>query len=164
MTIFDQFNQTISEFDIACERFKESYKTTMATIQDCRKAIRENHMVVMPTKLPRKEEAYLELEGIKHGDKYYHILYEATVRTIHDYDLQIVQVSSAPIVETGPGDDTYKIMRKVDKEMHDWLLNYVDKYFFDNEMDDIIQDMCLDEDPNISEPMIRSVIEEFIEN
>lgn len=156
-----KFNKSL---DQSLEMLRNSNKALTETINGVHQAIRENHMVVMPTKLPRKEEAYLELEGIKHGDKYYHILYEATVKTIHDYDLQIVQVSSAPIVKTGPGDDTYKIMRKVEKEMHDWLLNYVDKYFFDNEMDDIIQDMCLDEDPNISEPMIRSVIEEFMEN
>lgn len=122
------------------DMLRNTNKRLSESVSAVQNAIRENHMVIMPSKLPQREEYYHMLEGVEHDGSYYLILYYGIVRNLHDYDIIIDQISSAPVIETKKGDDTYKIMRKVPKPVHDFLLDYVDKYFFENDIEEEIRD------------------------
>lgn len=133
MTIFDQMNLNISEFDRACNEFIESSKKTICTMQDCRQAIRDNHMVNLPLLTP---DVYNEFETTI--DKTLYLVNyrgEVTDPTFEDekYDIEILSICQCPVADIN-GD--YVPLEKIEKEIYDTLLQQADDHYFNNYLHD----------------------------
>lgn len=104
---------------------KTSYNALSETMSAVHESIKENHMVVMPSKLVGKESDYFELETEPIEGYCYHLLYEGT-QFGSSYDINLVRASRCL-----PQEIDYKIIRKIEKPIHDQLLNLCDLNYFD---------------------------------
>lgn len=120
---------TTNSLDASILALKTSYNRLSETMGAIHEAIKENHMVVMPSKLVGKESDYFEIES-QIGEYAYHILYNG-YPTGKSYEIEIVRISKCLIEEL-----EYKIQRKVEKNIHDQLLNKCDLNYFDKHYED----------------------------
>lgn len=120
---YDSLQQSID----ACKYSNHCLSETMSAVHE---AIRENHLVVMPSKLVGKESDYFELETEPIEGYCYHVLYEG-YQFGKSYDINIVRISKCL-----PEEIEYKIQRKVEKQIHDQLLNRCDLNYFDKHFED----------------------------
>ena len=120
---------TSNSLEASILALKTSYNALSETMSAVHESIKENHMVVMPSKLVGKESDYFELET-EIGQHAYHVLYNG-YRFSKSYEIEIVRISKCLIEEI-----EYKIQRKVEKNIHDQLLNKCDLHYFDKHFED----------------------------
>lgn len=139
MEIFNQFNQIISEFDKAFEEFKQSYKTTMDAMQDCRRSITENHMVSLPVFSPEVvNEIETQIDDILYLVNYRGVVTDPTFE-IEKYYIEILSIGQCQVADV---DGEYIPLEKIDKEIYDQLLQKADEHYFNNHL----HDDCMDFD------------------
>lgn len=126
---------TSNSLDASILALKTSYNRLSETMGAIHEAIKENHLVVMPSKLVGKEENYFELETEPIEGYCYHVLYEG-YQFGKNYEINIVLISKGL-----PEEIEYKIQRKVEKNIHDQLLNKCDLNYFDKHFESMDYDL-----------------------
>lgn len=129
---------TTNSLDASILALKTSYNALSETMTAVHESIKENHMVVMPSKLVGKESDYFEIETEIDGWAY-HVLYDAQ-NLGKGYDINIVRISKCL-----PEELEYKIQRKVEKNIHDILLNKCDLNYFDKHFESTDYDTAFEE-------------------
>ena len=130
---------TTNSLDASILALKTSYNALSETMTAVHESIKENHMVVMPSKLVGKESDYFEIETEPIDGYCYHVLYEG-YQFGKSYDINIIRISKCL-----PEELEYKIQRKVEKNIHDILLNKCDLNYFDKHFESTDCDTAFEE-------------------
>ena len=130
---------TTNSLDASIEALKTSYNALSETMTAVHESIKENHLVVMPSKLVGKESDYFEIETEPIDGYCYHVLYEG-YQFGKSYDINIIRISKCL-----PEELEYKIQRKVEKNIHDILLNKCDLNYFDKHFESTDYDTAFEE-------------------
>lgn len=134
VTTQQSIERTILAHGISTRRIDDR-NTAIADIQS------QKEYVTMPSKLVGDENQYHQAEGLIVGANFYEVLYEAELHNSRDWDIRIARISYAPMVETKKGDDTYRILRKVERDIYDKLADLADndyyRFHFDEDMEQL---------------------------
>lgn len=128
---------TTNSLDASILALKTSYNALSETMTAVHEAIKENHLVYLPKATTNKASLY-ELEVQIENDLY--LVFYSSEKYGSEYDIIIHQIEKCPIQEI-----EYRVLSKIEKTIHDHLLNECDMHYYKKHYDWIDYDTAFEE-------------------